>query len=122
MFSDNDTSIKNGKELEVADFQTKLISNPTTLIPCPFPAMEMLSSNEPCDMKLMDFHDSLEAHDETESKCSIESPASTKNESNSVFSLKTKSIYSEAPSKMTDDSIKLEVIMIHLELKISTQL
>ena len=109
MFSQNDSSFKNGKELEEADFQTKLISKPTTLISCPFPAMEMLSSNEPCDMKLMDFHDSLEAHDETGSKCSNESPASTKNESNSVFSLQTKSVLSEAPSKMTEDSCKLEV-------------
>lgn len=119
MFPQNDSSLRNGKDLEVADFQTKLVSNPTTLIPCPFPAMEMLLSNEPCDMKLMNFHDSLEAHDETGSKCSIESPASTKNESSSVFSLNAKSDLSEAPSKMTDDSSKLEVNILHRNLKIS---
>jgi hypothetical protein len=71
--------------------------------------MEMMSSNEHGDMKLMDFQDSLIAHDEAESKCSEQSPASTKNGSNSVCSLKTKSLYSEVPSKIPQAPKQLEV-------------
>lgn len=87
----------------------------TTLPSYAFSAIEMLSNNHNGDMKMIDFQDSVIAHDETGSKYTKQSP-SINNESSSMFIIKSESALNEDLTNKIEKQNKIEVswrILVH---------